>query len=334
MNATCKISVIVPVYGVERYIERCARSLFEQTYENLEIIFVNDATKDRSMEILSHVIGLYPNREPQITIINHEKNLKLGNARNTGVKAATGDFIIHVDSDDYIDTDLIENCVCRQQATGADIIYFDGIKYTQNSTEVLYRTDYTTPNELLVNTLSRKIPVSIWGLMIRRTLYTENDIRVEGGINNSEDYIVTPRLIYAAKKIAKIENTFYHYDCTNAGSITASNNLTLIRDNLFALDYLENFFADKDSGVRQACIEGSIHLNIANICACAFLNDESLFNNLKQRLSRAASVAGVVFPPKFKKILHMNLRTARLYIKLGLGIKASYYNVRRLLFLN
>lgn len=97
-----KVSVIIPVYGVEKYIERCARSLFEQTLEDMEFIFVDDSTRDNSIDILLEVINEYPQRKNQIKILTHEVNKGLPAARQTGIKAAKGDYIAHCDSDDWV----------------------------------------------------------------------------------------------------------------------------------------------------------------------------------------------------------------------------------------
>ena len=102
-----KVSILVPVYGVEKYIERCARSLFEQTYDNIEYIFVDDCTKDRSIVILQKVLEGYPNRKNQVKILHHEKNRGLSAARNTALDASTGDYLMHVDSDDYLRKDAV-----------------------------------------------------------------------------------------------------------------------------------------------------------------------------------------------------------------------------------
>ena len=109
-----KVSICVPVYGVEKYIERCARSLFEQTYEDVEYVFVDDCTQDRSVELLQNVIENYPSRKDKVRIIHHKSNIGLGEARNTAVAASTGEFIMHVDSDDYIDKDCVRCCVVQQ----------------------------------------------------------------------------------------------------------------------------------------------------------------------------------------------------------------------------
>lgn len=99
------ISVIVPIYGVEKYIERCARSLFEQTYRDVEYIFVNDCTKDNSIFILKRVLHDYPNLN--VTIINKKRNEGLPQARKTGILASHGEYVINFDSDDWVDRDCL-----------------------------------------------------------------------------------------------------------------------------------------------------------------------------------------------------------------------------------
>ena len=92
-----KVSVIIPVYGVEKYIERCARSLFEQTLNDIEFIFVNDYTPDNSIDILKNTLSKYPNRKYQVRIINQPRNMGAAQARKNGILAATGEFVIQCD---------------------------------------------------------------------------------------------------------------------------------------------------------------------------------------------------------------------------------------------
>ena len=103
-----KVSILVPIYGVEQFIERCARSLFEQTYQNLEYVFVNDCTPDKSIEILTRIIEYYPKRFNSIRIISHEKNRGIAASRNTAYDNATGEFVTIVDSDDWLELNAIE----------------------------------------------------------------------------------------------------------------------------------------------------------------------------------------------------------------------------------
>ena len=103
------ISVVVPVYGVERYIERCVRSLFSQTMiEGVEFIFVNDCTKDKSMEILMDLLKQYPSRQSQVRVVDHKENMGLAAARITALNLAKGEYVINLDSDDYFERDMLE----------------------------------------------------------------------------------------------------------------------------------------------------------------------------------------------------------------------------------
>ena len=96
-----KISVIITIYNSENYITPCVNSLFNQTLEEIEYIFINDATQDNSIEKLHCIIGDFPNRKPSVKIINLNKNKGVSNARRIGLENATGEYIIHCDSDDW-----------------------------------------------------------------------------------------------------------------------------------------------------------------------------------------------------------------------------------------
>ena len=106
-----KVSILVPIYNVELYIKRCIISLFEQTYNDIEFIFVNDCTKDKSIEILNSTLQQYPQRWEQVKIISHKTNKGLAAARTTALQNATGDYVMHVDSDDFLNLDAVEKCV-------------------------------------------------------------------------------------------------------------------------------------------------------------------------------------------------------------------------------
>ena len=131
-----KVSVCIPVYGVEKYIERCARSLFEQTImDGIEFIFVNDCTKDKSIEILEQVVEKYPQRKNHVKIINRQRNGGLVAARNTALEHAAGDYIIHCDSDDWVDRDLYEKMYEQAVVSGADLVCAPIVCEYTNGTE-------------------------------------------------------------------------------------------------------------------------------------------------------------------------------------------------------
>ena len=183
------VSVLVPVWNVEKYIERCARSIFDQTYENLEIIFVDDYTPDNSIQIIERLLLEYPQRVKQTQIIHHEHNRGLSAARNTAVDACNGEFIFHVDSDDWVELNAIELLLKKQQETDADIV--TGCAYRHFIDKVRkINVDGVNLNrmETLFSLIERKISVSIWKRLIRTSLYKDNNIRCIEGVNMEEDY--------------------------------------------------------------------------------------------------------------------------------------------------
>ena len=103
-----KVSIVIPIYNVEKYIIKCAKSLFEQTLDDIEYIFVNDCTPDNSIKVLLEVLEQYPNRKQQVKIITHKINLGAAIARKNGILAATGKYIIHCDGDDWTAPDMYQ----------------------------------------------------------------------------------------------------------------------------------------------------------------------------------------------------------------------------------
>ena len=118
-----KVSVISPFFKVAPFIERCAESLLNQTLQDVEFIFVDDASPDESREILEKVIARHPERD--VRIVTHAQNKGLPAARNTGLAEASGEFIYHCDSDDWVETDLLEKMVNAAEENGADFVYCD-----------------------------------------------------------------------------------------------------------------------------------------------------------------------------------------------------------------
>ena len=149
MNNNHKISLIVPIYGVEPYIRQCAESVLAQTYEDIEFIFVNDGTKDRSMEVLEALIEeKFSHLRPRIVIINKE-NGGLPSARKSGLDAATGEYILFVDSDDWLELNAVERVVAEAERTDADLVYFHLVKEYENRQSVKYEKTYTAKNKRL-----------------------------------------------------------------------------------------------------------------------------------------------------------------------------------------
>jgi glycosyltransferase involved in cell wall biosynthesis len=148
-----RISLIVPIYGVEKYIAKFAESALDQTYQDLQFIFVNDGTKDRSMEILRDLIAnRYAHLQSRIVIVDKE-NGGLPSARKAGLDVAEGEYVLFADSDDWMETDAVEKVMAKADETDADIVYFDLIKEYGNKTSYKREREYTgaTKDDFIVN---------------------------------------------------------------------------------------------------------------------------------------------------------------------------------------
>ena len=244
------VSILVPVYGVEKYIERCARSIFEQTYHNLDIVFIDDCTPDKSIEILKRVLDDYPERKEQTRIIRHEQNRGLSAARNTAVAAATGTFLTHVDSDDWLERDAVEEMVKKQVETGAEIVTGQCIRHNPNSWFYLSRPALKNHNDFVLDMESASINHSIWGRLIRKTLFDNNNVKAAIDINIGEDLLFMSKLAYFSKKNVWTKSLVYHYNFERTSSYTQSADLikqvNIQVENVKAYISLRKFFIDKE----------------------------------------------------------------------------------------
>lgn len=243
------VSVLIPVYQVEDFIERCARSVFEQTYQNLECVFVDDGSTDSGIDILNKIIDEYPSLKDSIRIIHHHKNKGLAAARNTAISSCHGDFVMHVDSDDWLESDAAELLVKRQQGTDADIVYTRGNYLENQGTVKIDCRGWTTDREsLLANILQDIATMCIWSKLIRRSLYTDHNIIIDEHGSYYEDYQSLSQLVYYSKTIACLDAYIYHYDRANPHSIVtnALHSKEIQRQGLRSIESVCDFFQDKE----------------------------------------------------------------------------------------
>lgn len=241
------ISVIIPIYNVDKYIERCVCSLMEQTLDNIEYIFINDCTPDNSMNILNLLIKRYPNREPLIKIITHNQNMGSGASRKDGILAATGEYIIHCDSDDWIDHDMYEKMYKKAIKENADIVCCNFWIERANKRN-LYKYDYKYENLNHLLTLKLGcIHSSTCNKLIKLKLYRDHQILPFENINMWEDLGLTIRLRYFSRKTVIMDQAFYHYNKLNEKSIVSNPKLSSIEEQISCANNIDLFF--KGEGV-------------------------------------------------------------------------------------
>lgn len=319
-----KVSICTPIYGVEKYIERCARSLFEQTYENIEFVFVNDCTKDCSIEVLNSVIKEYSQLSSRIKIINHTSNKGLAAARNTAVDNATGDFIMHVDSDDYIVHDAVSKLVAFQKETDCDFISFEAKALYPKYEEIISVCDYSCGIELCHSILRSVEHPYIWQRFIKRDLYVTNNVKCEEGVNMGEDMQVTPKLAYYSTRIAVLHEILYVYEARNLSAYTKSYSEVKEMQKDLTIQILSDFFYDKDGKFKES-IEIAKYLRLISkmVDACKYRKK----NIYKESYGKAICVPSYIISkernPKTFLIHVPSYTIARLYILTTGAIKRT-----------
>lgn len=217
-----KVSILVPVYKVENYIEKCARSLLACFSPHIEYIFVDDASPDNSIRILEEILKDYPDASSNVSILRHKSNRGLAAARNTAVAAAKGEYILHVDSDDWLAPNAIETLLKIAEDRDADIVVSDFKEVRKDGSSVWKNPHCSDSEEFTKSLLRRKSLTHIIGKLIRRNVLIENDLWAIEGINQGEDYLLTPRIAYFSRKIAYADLPLYCYNRMNCNSYTAN----------------------------------------------------------------------------------------------------------------
>ena len=204
-----KVSVIIPVYGVEKYIERCARSLFEQTLDDIEYLFIDDCTPDHSIDILKQVLESYPQRKNQVVIHRMEMNSGQAAVRKWGMLNVTGDYIIHCDSDDWVDRDMYRAMYEKALGTDADMVVCDYVVTDGTTYEKIVEACHSTIIEqFLENCLFQRDPWSLCNKLFKKTAYYNVEFP-QGAMG--EDMATTLQLMWNCKRMEYIPVSYYYY---------------------------------------------------------------------------------------------------------------------------
>lgn len=248
-----KVSILVPVHNVEKFIEKCARSLFEQTYENLEYVFVDDCSPDKSMDVLERVVDEYPTRKSQIKVVRNAVNKGASESKNIAVANATGEFVSFVDSDDWLELDAIESLMREQICTNADVVWGKAMMHTKNEIIELQEPNYGSKHEWLLcySRFTTGLVMTNSKRIIRRELFVNHGIRSAEGLNYSEDKLLMSQVAYYAQSFSTIDKVVYHYNRMNPNQATAKQlgcifNVDVFRQEYGSLNLIEKFFADKE----------------------------------------------------------------------------------------
>ncbi|MBO5805174.1 MAG: glycosyltransferase [Bacteroidales bacterium] len=211
-----KVSVIIPVYNVEFCISKCAESLFQQTIDDIEYLFVNDKSTDNSLEVLNSIVEKYPHRKSQVKIINMDFNSGQAIVRAIGMQNITGEYFIHCDSDDWVDVRMYETMYNKAKECCCDIVSCD--YYISNGTNhnIVYQN--ISDNGLFDDMLRHKAHWSLCNKLVKTSILKENKLIYPTG-NMGEDMAIMIQLSYYSCREVHINEAFYYY-YTNINSIT------------------------------------------------------------------------------------------------------------------
>ena len=214
----CKVSIGVPVYNAARYIERCVRSILSQSYDNLDIVFVDDCSTDNSVTIIEQTLCHFPNRKEQVRILHHKVNQGVSAARNTLLSTFTGEFFSFVDADDYLTPNAIELLIKRQRINNSDIVTGNIFVEMGDRTRKIEEPVFENADDMLLHIVSQFSHHSNWARIFKTSIIKENKISYNPVIKIGEDWLFLVEYVLFASQVAKVDDTVYVYDYTNETS--------------------------------------------------------------------------------------------------------------------
>ena len=203
-----KVSVIVPVYGVEKFVEHCTVSLMDQTLDGVEYIFVDDCTPDGSVGIIRNVISRYPDKD--VRIVSHSVNRGLPAARNTGISLANGEYIFHCDSDDYLEPEMLEKMYGAAKDNDADYVWCDWFLTFRQKERIMNEPHFSKPLGYLKGMLAGRAKYNVWNKLVRKSLYDGNSVRFPEAHSMGEDMTMIC-LAACSTNVVHIPLPLYHY---------------------------------------------------------------------------------------------------------------------------
>lgn len=317
-----KISIIVPIYNVEKYLEQCIESILSQTYKTLEIILVDDGTKDSSGIICDE----YAKKDSRIKVV-HQKNMGLSGARNTGLKIATGEYISFIDSDDFVDNSTFEDMIFSLKKDNSDIVECGTIfcneigGYINENTinDVRVYKDKEQIKELLT---TGSITTTSWGKLYKRKLFKNFEFPLG---KYHEDTFTTYKLLHFSKKTTVLNKGFYHYRQVNGSIMNSSFKLkhldsieaTLERSKFIEKNYPEYKKYDYANIVYSCC-------KVYERILLSDFYDKKIIKNL-QNLIRKYLIYFLIYSKSKKST---KLFSVVCFVNMGL-CKKIYDNIKR-----
>lgn len=251
-----KVSVIIPVYKSEPYIERCVRSLFGQTLDDLEFVFIDDCSPDYSINVMERVLSEYTDRKSQVKVIRHDVNLGVSAARQHGVDIAKGEYIIHCDPDDWVDPNFYETLYTEAKAKNADIVICDFCNHQNGEEAIIIQQPKYLDNisvlEGISGRLLHKLHGSLCNKLIKADCYTKSSFYLD--ITYCEDVAILFQILSHNVTISYVPNVFYHYRIDVPGSLVKKSDDAAIESDIRLIDHLQKLRYESNTRLNY-CID-------------------------------------------------------------------------------
>lgn len=269
-----KVSVIVPVYNSEKYLEQCLYSIINQTYSNIEIIIVDDGSTDKSKNIYSYI----NNKDCRIKIIK-ENHKGPSNARNRGIEEATGDYILFVDSDDWIDEKLVEKCINIYEKYDIDCIVYEANTVYPKKVEKegsIYKEGIYNKHEVISKLIIKEKINSPWNKMYKKSIIDSNNIKYDDDIVIGEDLLFNINYFKFIEKIYISNEKMYNYRMHNS-SLTKKYIPNKYEQLMFVNEKMKQ---ELEEICSKELTEALIYIKFKNICSSLrdVLHRECKFN--------------------------------------------------------
>lgn len=239
------LSLIIPIYKTEKFIEKCLESVCQQSLAKFEIIIVDDCSPDDSVEIVNKILDKYPSRKEQTILISLDKNQGLPNARKTGLAAAKGKYIASLDSDDYLELNALELMLNKIQEQDSDILVCDYFFSAKKNDFYIKQTCSSSPEDFLKKLLTGELQGFWWNKLYKRTLLDK--IHIYPDIHMQEDILVAIQMGFISTRITYLPKAIVHYIQYNTNSMTKNYTEKSISDLLFVMDWIDTNFKKKNN---------------------------------------------------------------------------------------
>lgn len=278
MNHPISVSILMPIYKVEQYLERTLDSIFTQTYPYLDYVFVNDCSPDNSLQVLLNTIKKHGIKDARYVIVNHEQNEGIAVSRTDCIANAKGDYVFFVDSDDWIEKDAVEQMVKACNNGTIDIVGCDFMKdFVSGDTKYYHEKYGEICRENMLKCLNYDIGTVLWKLLIRRSLFC--NFKIIPHVDIVEDYIMSVKLYYYAKNFVAIPKAFYHYVQYNQARVSFQTQRS-VNMHIKGVQEVERFCREK--GLYDDYVHQKLLLRKFNIKGNFVLNKQLLNNKLFQ----------------------------------------------------